>query len=159
MYFSFAKFTKTLNEYTSWHFKHLIMRVVNPILLEYYILLQLPYLKFTVQSTLITFAGFPAITLFGGNFPHTTAPAPTTQPSPSSVPFRIKALQPMKQFFPILIGLGTNFFADISITRFNFQRMEIIIKDFYISADVGVITYHNTFPCIDSCATYPNVIA
>lgn len=56
-------------------------------------------------SFLITFAGFPAITQLSSNFPATTAPAPTTQPSPSTVPFRIMLLHPMKQFLPILISL------------------------------------------------------
>ena len=54
---------------------------------------------------LIILAGFPAITQLSSNLPHTTAPAPTTQPSPSTVPFRIMLLHPIKQFLPIIISL------------------------------------------------------
>ena len=61
--------------------------------------------QFFSSNLLITFAGFPAITQLASNFPATTAPAPTTQPSPSTVPFRMILLHPMKQFLPILISL------------------------------------------------------
>ena len=36
------------------------------------------------------------------NLPLTTAPAPTTQLSPRTVPFKIMLLHPIKQFLPII---------------------------------------------------------
>ena len=60
------------------------------------------------SNLLITLAGLPAITQLSSNFPHTTANEPPTQPSPSTVTFRIILLHPMKQFLPIFISqLGT----------------------------------------------------